>query len=110
MIVHVVMYKFKHEFHKMDNMKKAKEMFEALPAKMEWVNSIEVGFDFNRGAKSFDMCVRATFKTKQNLIWYMSEPPHIELLKFLEEVTTAKNVVDYEVDDENACSINAKKV
>lgn len=108
MIVHVVMYQFRHEFNKMANMVKAKEMFEALPSKIEWVNSLEAGFDFNRGAKSYDLCVRATFKTKETLKWYMSEPPHIEVVKFLETVTTASHVVDYEVDDEDGCSLPAK--
>lgn len=110
MIVHVVMYKFKHEFNKMANMVKAKEMFEALPSKMDWTTSLEAGFDFNRGAKSFDLCVRATFKTKDALMWYTSEPPHTEIQKFLEEVTVASQVVDYEVDDEDACNIPARPV
>jgi hypothetical protein len=104
------MYKFKHGFDKMANMVKAKEMFEALPSKMDWTTSLEAGFDFNRGAKSFDLCVRVTFKTRNALMWYTSEPVHTEIQKFLEEVTTASQVVDYEVDDEDACKIPARPV
>lgn len=104
MIKHVVMYQFKHELQKMANMVKAKEMFEALPGQMKWLTDIEAGFDFNRGSKSYDLCVYATFKTKQELMWYTSEPAHQEIVRFLNECTTAMHVVDYEVDDDT-CGI-----
>lgn len=50
MIVHVVMYKFEHGLEKMANMAKAKAMLEALPEKLEWLQSIQAGVDFDRSA------------------------------------------------------------
>lgn len=104
MIRHVAMYQFKHELNKMANMVKAKEMLEALPEKVEWLRTIEVGFDFNHGAKSYDFCVYSTFKTKQDLMWFTSDPAHLEVVRFLQDTTTAQHVVDYEVDIDG-CSI-----
>lgn len=104
MIMHVAMFQFKHELKKMANMVKAKDMLEALPGKVEWLNTIEVGIDFNRGAKSYDFCVYSTFHTKQDLMWFTSAPAHLEVIRFLQDITTAMHVVDYEVDNDG-CSI-----
>lgn len=100
MIVHVQMYKFKHELSKMANMVKAKEMLEALPAKVQWLESIQVGFDFNHGVSSYDFCIYATFKTKEHLMWYKVEPESLEVLNFLKASTEESHVVDYEYDEE----------
>jgi hypothetical protein len=93
------MFKFEHSFNKMANMVKAKTMLEALPEKIEWVQSIEVGFDFSRGSSAYDLCLRATFLTKDHLIWFKAEPARLEAMQFLKEVSEASHVVDYEVDD-----------
>ena len=99
MIVHVVMYKFKHELNKMANMVKAKAMLEALPEKVEWLQTMQAGLDFDRGVSSYDLCLYATFKTKEHLMWYKVEPESLEVLNFLKECTEESHVVDYEVDE-----------
>lgn len=100
MIVHVEMYKFKHGLSKMADMVKAKEMLEALPEKVEWLQTIQVGMDFNHGVSSYDLCLYATFKTKEHLMWFKVEPESLEALNFLKDSTEASHVVDYEVDDD----------
>ncbi|WP_345971930.1 Dabb family protein [Sulfurimonas diazotrophicus] len=100
MIVHVEMYKFKHELSKMANMVKAKELLEALPEKVEWLQTMQVGLDFNHGAHSYDLCLYATFKTKEHLMWYKVEPESLEVLNFIKDNTEEMHVVDYEVDEE----------
>jgi len=104
MIAHVVMYKFEHGIDKMKNMAKAKDMMEALPSQMKWINTIQVGFDFDRGKSAYDLCVYITFKTRDELMWFKSEPPHIEAENFLKEVTTESHLVDF-VYDEDSCSV-----
>lgn len=100
MIVHVVMYKFEHGLEKMANMAKAKAMLEALPEKLEWLQSIQAGVDFDRSATAYDFCLYATFKTREHLMWFKVEQPSMEVLNFLKEVTVESHVVDYVVDDE----------
>lgn len=99
MIVHVVMYKFKHGLEKMANMAKAKAMLEALPEQLEWLQSLQAGVDFDRSATSYDLCLYATFKTRENLMWFKVEQASLEVLNFLKEVTEESHVVDYIVDD-----------
>lgn len=89
---------------KMANMVKAKEMFEALPSQIDWIISMEAGFDYNRGAHAYDMCVRATFQTKDQLMWYRSETAYIEIMNFLEAHLLEYHSVDYEIDDDS-CNI-----
>jgi hypothetical protein len=98
MIAHVVMFKFTHGFEKMANMLKAKEMFEQLPQKYEYIQNLEVGFDFSHDASAYDLCLRAIFTNKDNLIWFKAEPETIEAMKFLKEVSETSCVVDYELD------------
>lgn len=104
MYVHVIMFQFEHTIDKMQNMAKAKTMFEALPSTMEWIESIQVGLDINRGKSAYDLCVHATFKSRDELMWFMSEPSHIKVENFLKEVTTSSHVVDF-VYEEDTCSI-----
>ena len=104
MFVRVVMYQFKHDINKMKNMAKAKEMFEALPSSIEWIVSMEVGLDINRGKNAYDLCVHVTFKTRDDMTWFYSEPSHIEVENFLKEVTTSSHIVDY-VYEEDTCSV-----
>lgn len=99
MIVHVEMFKFKHEFNKMANMAKAKTMLEALQEKIEWVQTIEVGHDFTRGARAYDLCLRVTFLTKDHLIWFKAEPVTLDVMRFIKEVVEASHFVDYELDE-----------
>lgn len=101
MIKHVVMYKFKHDIQKIANMVKAKKMFQELEETVKWVDKLEVGMDFNHVASSYDLCFYATFKTKENLMWFKSEPEHLEVQKFLKEVVEEFHVVEYEVEDES---------
>ena len=104
MIVHVAMYQFKHDINKMKNMAKAKELFEALPSQMEWIQSIQVGLDINRGKNAYDLCANVSFKTRDELLWFNSEPPYIALENFLSEVTTSMKMVDF-VYEEDSCSL-----
>ena len=100
MIVHVVMYKFKHGLDKMANMAKAKTMLEALPEKLDWLQTIQAGVDFDHTASSYDFCLYTTFKTRENLMWFKVEKASLEVLNFLEEVTEESHVVDFVVEEE----------
>ncbi len=100
MIVHIAMFKFTYGFEKMANMLKAKNMFEQLPKKYEYIQKLEVGFDFSHDASAYDLCLNAIFLNKDNLIWFKAEPETIEVMQFLKEVSETFCVVDYEMDEE----------
>ena len=95
MIVHIVMFKFKEE-NRETNIAKAKEMLEALVGRVESLRSMEVGVDFGRSERAFDLSLYSTFDTKEGLSEYAVHPAHLEVVAFIKEVTEASRVVDYE--------------
>lgn len=96
MIVHIVMFKFK-ENNKAENIAKTKVMLEALVEKIEPLESMEVGVDFNGSERAMDLSLYSTFETKEGLATYATHPAHLEVVAFIKEVTEAGKVVDYEL-------------
>ncbi len=95
MIVHIVMFAFKEE-NKQQNLKKTKEMLEALVDKIPSLLSMEVGLDFMQSERSFDLVLTSTFDDKDGLSIYATHPAHLEVVDFIKEVTEVAKVVDYQ--------------
>ena len=95
MIVHIVMFTFK-EVNKAKSIEKTKGMLEALVEKIDSLNSMEVGIDFNGSDRAMDLSLISTFDTKEDLKAYAVHPAHLEVVAFIKAVTTMSKVVDYE--------------
>jgi len=95
MIIHIVMFAFKEE-NKTENLKKAKDMLEALEGQVPSLLSMEVGLDFMQSERSFDLVLTSTFEDKEGLSEYAVHPAHLEVVSFIKEVTEGAKVVDYE--------------
>ena len=95
MSVHIVMFKFKEE-NRDANIAKAKEMLEALTGKVPSLSTMEVGVDFSRTERAFDLSLYSTFESKEGLGEYAVHPAHLEVVAFIKEVTEVSKVVDYE--------------
>ncbi len=95
MIVHIVMFVFKQQ-NKEENIYRTKAMLEALVQKIEVLQSMEVGIDFSRSERSFDLSLYSIFKTKEDLRMYATHPAHLEVVDFIKAVTQTSKVVDYE--------------
>jgi len=95
MVVHIVMFRFKDE-NKAENIEKVKSMLEALPQKIDSLNSMEVGVDFLHSERSMDLVLTSTFDDKDGLESYRVHPAHQEVVFFIKEVTLESRVVDYE--------------
>lgn len=94
MVVHIVMFEFKEE-NKTENLRKTKEMLEALVTKVPSLQSMEVGLDFMQSERSFDLVLTSTFADKEGLSSYATHPAHLEVVDFIKEVTQTAKVVDY---------------
>ena len=94
MVVHIVMFKF-HEDNKKLNIKKAKEILEALVEKISPLNTMEVGIDFNQSERAFDLCLYSTFDSVEGLNEYAIHPEHLKVVEFIKSVTIESKVVDY---------------
>ena len=95
MVVHIVFFDFKDEKRE-ENILHVKQLLEALPSKIEGLLSMEVGIDFNRSERAYDLSLYSTFASKEDLSIYATHPAHLEVVSVIKEVTNGSKVVDYE--------------
>lgn len=96
MIAHIVLFKF-NDKNKDENIKKAKEMLLALEDKIEVLEHIEVGVNFDKAERAMDMSIYTLFDTKENLQTYASHLAHLEVVEFIKSVTEYSKVCDYSI-------------
>lgn len=94
MIVHIVMFKFNEE-NKEENLLIVKSALEGLASKIPMLNMIEVGIDFNKSERAFDLSLYSTFDNKDDLKAYAVHPEHLKVVELIKKVTTESKVVDY---------------
>lgn len=96
MIVHIVMFKFREE-NKEQNLLQTKQLLEKLVDQIDGLKSMEVGIDFNKSERAFDLSLYSTFDSKENLKIYATHEAHLKVVSFIKEVTLESKVVDYEI-------------
>lgn len=92
MLKHVVMWKAKEE-NKEENMQKMKEMLEALPSKISFIRSLQVGFNENGG--EYDVILITDFDNIDDLKAYDIHPDHQKVREFVRSVVEKRAAVDY---------------
>jgi len=95
MIVHIVFLKFK-EPNKEQNIAKIKTMLEDMVGKIEQIQKLEVGINFNGSERSCDMSLYTEFNSKEDLQSYAIHPMHQKVIEFIRKVTEYTKVVDYQ--------------
>ena len=95
MIIHIVNWKLKDTTEKLNNAKLAKEKLEALKGRIENLEKIEVGINFNESEAAFDLVLYSEFKTKEDLDIYQNHPEHLKAAAFVKSVVEKRVVVDY---------------
>jgi hypothetical protein len=88
------MFDFKDN-NKKQNIQKVKELLESLLTKIPQLKSIEIGIDFSKSPRAMDMSIYTKFDTKEDLNIYANHKEHLEVVKFIKEVTVLSKVVDY---------------
>jgi len=96
MIVHIVMFKFKDE-NKEANIKEVVKRLNDLVKLVPTLKSMEVGVDFNKSQRAFDLSLYSTFDTKEDLKTYAVHPEHLKVVELIKEVTLESKVVDYTI-------------
>ena len=94
MIVHIVMFKFKEE-NKESNIELVVKKLNGLLEKIDELKSIEVGVDFNKSERAFDLSLYSTFDSKEDLQAYAVHPEHLKVVELIKSVTSESKVVDY---------------
>jgi len=88
------MFKFKEE-NKEANIASVKEKLIQLEKELDIVKQMEVGVDFVRSERSYDLSLYSKFDSKEDLSTYATHEKHLEVVAFIKEVTTDIKAVDY---------------
>ena len=75
----------------------AKEKLLSMQGNIEVLQDIEVGIDFSRSERSFDLALVTTFASKEDLENYRIHPYHQEIVQWLKANNTETKVADYEI-------------
>lgn len=101
MIKHIVMWKLKEVAEgktKAENATIMKELLEGLPAKIEEMDTAEVGISFLDGTSDAhaDVVLTTTCASREALEAYAVHPEHQKVVQFILKVVEERRVVDYE--------------
>jgi len=94
MVVHIVLLEFKEE-NKKENILKIKELLEELENKIDVLNTMEVGINFDTAPRAMDLSLYSTFDSKEDLNTYAVHPEHLKVVEKIKEVTLSSKVSDY---------------
>lgn len=93
MVKHIVMWKFKPGAP----LGEIRSRLEAMVPQIPLIRSLEVGTDFLRSPRSWDMVLVTAFQTRADLDAYAVHPDHVPVADFIGQWKDAGAVVDYEI-------------
>ncbi len=99
MVKHIVLFKLKDEAPaeaRLAAMNTFKAAIEALPAKIPFIRSIEVGLNINP-AETWSIALYSEFDSLDDVRRYAVHPDHVAAGKLLAEVRESRACVDYEL-------------
>lgn len=96
MIKRISMWKLKPECGETE-LATMRRMLESLPAKINAIESVEVGINVSTSESSFDIVFSATFQNASALKEFESHPFHREVGKYVDSLKARRYVVDYVV-------------
>ena len=95
MITHVVMMKFRPEVSK-EEVDELEALLDALPEKIQEIQSYDFGRDVVRSERSFDFALVSVFANLDTLKHYQVHPEHQVVVKKLGGMCEQIAAVDYE--------------
>ena len=94
MIKHIVLFKLE------DNSKELKEELKnkliSLKDKTTIIRHLEVGINFNKGDRAYDLSLITDFDSVEDLNTYANHPLHVEVIKYIKSLNAITKVVDYQ--------------
>ena len=95
MVKHIVLFKLFDK--KKENIESAVSALKGMVGKIETLNKLEVGVDFKKSERSYDIALTTFFEDKQGLEVYANHPVHIPVKELLFSLCSSTAVVDYEI-------------
>ncbi len=102
MIIHLVFFNMLPEALGSSGEGNAKELvrrLRKLPESIPEIVELEAGLDFSQSPASYEVGLLTKFRNRQDLETYRVHPVHQEVIEFVQQTTSDRAVVDYEVQD-----------
>ena len=93
MVKHIVMFKLKGK--KPENMEHAVSTLRSMDGEIETLRFIEVGVDFKKSERSYDIVLTTHFDHQEGLAAYTLQPSHLPVIDAMRELCSSSVVVDY---------------
>ena len=93
MVKHIVMFKLKEK--NTENMEAAVSALRGLDGKIGSLKFIEVGVDFKKSERSYDLVLTTHFDDRDGLSAYASHPTHLPVIDTMQNLCSNSIVVDY---------------
>lgn len=96
MIRHIVCFKLKNATE--DILRETKEILLSMDGKVDLLKGIEVGVDFLKSPRSYDIILQVLLEDREALDAYQKDPYHCDVVKkHMHEVMESSISVDYEL-------------
>jgi len=96
MIKHIVMFKLINKNKK--NLEKVVNALKALKGNIDVLCSAEIGINFNKSDRNYDIVLITKFKNRNTLKTYETHPNHLPVVETVRSLCAGSVVVDYETD------------
>ncbi len=94
MIRHIVFFKL-HD-NSEENKKQTKDVILSLRDKIDVIKFYQVGINFSKEERAYDLTLVSDFGSKDNLKIYANHPEHLKVIALLKSKNTITKVVDFE--------------
>ncbi len=92
MVTHIVLFRFQNQ----SDAEESKRRLLSMAGRVAGLREIEVGLDFTKGARSFDLGLVTRHDDRAGLEAYRTDPVHQEVAAFISERNTEAAAVDFE--------------
>ena len=95
MVRHIVLFRLKDRSP--ENLESAAALLRGMEGKIEGMVSLEVGVDFLRSDRSYDIALNTLFTDRAALDAYQEHPAHLPVKTHMHAVRESSCAADYEV-------------
>ena len=95
MVKHIVAWNIKEDLDKELTLNTLKEKLDGLKNEIDFLQKIEVGFNFNSSEAAHDVVLYSEFLSKEDLEAYIVHPAHVKVGKYVRSVVKDRVVIDY---------------
>ena len=93
MVKHIVMFKLKE--NSPENLDLVLSTLRGLEGKIETLRMIEVGLDYNKSERSYDIVLTTHFDDEAGLAIYVAHQKHLPVIERMQALCSSSIVVDY---------------